>query len=680
MSSPPSSPLHAYQDSSPESSPALEPIDSSPPSSPALQPVSLSPPVSPGPAHPYAASTKAVKQPRLYEKRDAFYSDDEDVFGDVREHASSAWSLSPRKKRVSMHSHTRALSNASTSSSITDATLGRHIAPRQLLFGPPRSSQRSLSTDSRDELAAIDLSDDEDTTFKRPLRPQSHLEREKHIWDAAITTAVDTADGLIDLQQEGLISTGLSFIPPTIADLASLVVLPSKENNPTTAVQAQTPAGPRIRPFVRSVTFPARKNAPFLSAPEVHSLAKATSMTLRESLTPIPPGVASLTSEVNLLLGNNAITKLPVELFSLSNLTVLSMRNNSLTHIPPQIALLTNLRELNVARNKLKYLPAEMLEMTLDVLVVDHNPWLTPPTSADGEPASSSSRTALPLPNNTAQPPQREATATTANRTAIVSGTTVNYKIPSLTEFCLRVLLAPFDQRSSNPPPSTSLHDTPLHTHSHQGTRPRTRLEALYELPLPHIDHYPDKVVKALRACVPAAVNKPQAHVQASPAKRARRSSTRSQLSDVFGPTVRDEDDDEGDDAEVEEETHSGIGTCMSPVHALRHARPVFVDPAEQRFEWVRTVAGRAVHEDVPVLWRGCMRGCLDFLDASDLHSHNRSQAEEEEGGEGKKGAAFGGDSIGLGISEEDVEEGEGEGVEEVDLGGGMGLEEDGFD
>ncbi len=173
--------------------------------------------MSPGPAHPYAASTKAVKQPRLYEKRDAFYSDEEDVFGDVRgefacscdlpsqpdsysEHASSAWGLSPRKKRLSMHSHTRALSTASTSSSVTDSTLGRHIAPRQLLFGPPRTSQRSLSTDSRDELAAIDLSDDEETTFKRPLRPQSHLDREKHIWDAAITTAVDTADGLIDLQ------------------------------------------------------------------------------------------------------------------------------------------------------------------------------------------------------------------------------------------------------------------------------------------------------------------------------------------------------------------------------------------------------------------------------------------------------------------------------------------------
>ncbi len=319
--------------------------------------------------------------------------------------------------------------------------------------------------------------------------------------------------------------------------------------------------------------------------------------------------------------------------------------------------------------------------MTLDVLVVDHNPWLTPPTPADGEPASASSRTALPLPDNIAQSPRREETATTAKR-AIVSQTTVNYKIPSLTEFCLRVLLAPFDQPNSHPPPPSSPHDPPPHAHSHQGTRPRTRLEALYELPLPHVDHYPDKVVKVLRACVPAAVNKPQAHVQASPAKRARRSSTRSQLSDVFGPTVRDGDDEEGGDADVEEEeeTHSGIGTCMCPVHAMRHARPVFVDPAEQRFEWVPTIAGRAVHEDVPVLWRGCMRGCLDFLDASDLHSQSESRAEEEQGEGGKKGLACGEDGMVLGISEDDGEEGEGEGVEEVDLGGGVGLEEDGFE
>ena len=40
--------------------------------------------------------------------------------------------------------------------------------------------------------------------------------------------------------------------------------------------------------------------------------------------------------------------------------------------------------------------------------------------------------------------------------------------------------------------------------------------------------------------------------------------------------------------------------------------------PAEERFTWVTELAGVRVGETtggVPVLWRGCGRGCLDFLD-----------------------------------------------------------------
>ena len=35
---------------------------------------------------------------------------------------------------------------------------------------------------------------------------------------------------------------------------------------------------------------------------------------------------------------------------------------------------------------------------------------------------------------------------------------------------------------------------------------------------------------------------------------------------------------------------------------------------AEQRFTWEHRIAGLEVGGVVPVRWRGCQRGCLDFL------------------------------------------------------------------
>lgn len=44
---------------------------------------------------------------------------------------------------------------------------------------------------------------------------------------------------------------------------------------------------------------------------------------------------------------------------------------------------------------------------------------------------------------------------------------------------------------------------------------------------------------------------------------------------------------------------------------------PPFLHPAEERFVWVEKIAGHKVGEKsgrVPLLWRGCSLGCLDFL------------------------------------------------------------------
>lgn len=56
----------------------------------------------------------------------------------------------------------------------------------------------------------------------------------------------------------------------------------------------------------------------------------------------------------------------------------------------------------------------------------------------------------------------------------------------------------------------------------------------------------------------------------------------------------------------------TGIGTCPNPGHGQE--KKVFVLHVEQRFTWERRIAGLDVGGAVPVRWRGCQRGCLDFL------------------------------------------------------------------
>lgn len=63
----------------------------------------------------------------------------------------------------------------------------------------------------------------------------------------------------------------------------------------------------------------------------------------------------------------------------------------------------------------------------------------------------------------------------------------------------------------------------------------------------------------------------------------------------------------------------------------------LFVNPTEERFEWVTSLAGCDLPSAVPILWRGCSAGCLDFLDGvkdrpvlgEDTHINNEREDEE---------------------------------------------------
>lgn len=112
------------------------------------------------------------------------------------------WGKSPEKSKRDSFFYLLSNSGTSTSSLATELPRDTHLP----LFRSTRVSQRSASSDSRDELAAIDLSDDE--CFSAAGRPRSmtRRQREQDVWESAITKAVDTADGFIDLQYVSVIT------------------------------------------------------------------------------------------------------------------------------------------------------------------------------------------------------------------------------------------------------------------------------------------------------------------------------------------------------------------------------------------------------------------------------------------------------------------------------------------
>lgn len=100
-------------------------------------------------------------------------------------------------------------------------------------------------------------------------------------------------------------------------------------------------------------------------------------------------------------------------------------------------------------------------------------------------------------------------------------------------------------------------------------------LSSLYDLPLPPTCLLPPRVTETLNACIPGSVCP----------------------SDLMSE-ARDD---------------ISMSTCGNPDHQA--AGFLFVRPAEQRLSWEKTIAGQNAGGMVPVLWRGCGHGCLDFLE-----------------------------------------------------------------
>jgi len=230
--------------------------------------------------------------------------------------------------------------------------------------------------------------------------------------------------------------------------------------------------------------------------------------------------------------------------------------------------------------------------MHMSKLHLTNNPWISPPTDiSEGNDA------------------RKSGTSEKSGNTRL-SPTVVLFKIPPLSELCLRVLLAPSRSQAEGA--------------EQENKGRKTVLEALYALPLSGTEAYPTAVLDVLRSCLPAAVAKP-ALSTSSPAKRPRNRDTY----DVHTSREQARPQDRQQNLQLgkkPEDTPSGFSVCPSPIHRTADDAwvdgrvPVFVQHAEERFTWEQVIAGLDVGSQggpmgVPVRWRGCGRGCLDFLD-----------------------------------------------------------------
>ncbi|KAF8909374.1 hypothetical protein CPB84DRAFT_1743944 [Gymnopilus junonius] len=230
--------------------------------------------------------------------------------------------------------------------------------------------------------------------------------------------------------------------------------------------------------------------------------------------------------------------------------------NNSFRTLPCELWMLSNLTVLSLRNNKISYLPPEIeqLESLVELNVARNNLKYVP---AELKMMKNLNKLIL-FPNPFKTPPTKVHTNLETKPTP---------RVPPLSELILRFLV-------SKPVPGDLI-------------KPRkTMLEELAVLPLAtgHLYQPISEVLSHILAtCVPGSV------------------------------IVNDNDDVvEEFDQDDEPKFVTGIGRCMSPRH--RGHRPVFVHPLEVRFSWESKIAGIDLGAKAPLRWRGCHKGCLDFL------------------------------------------------------------------
>ncbi|KAG9048797.1 hypothetical protein FS837_011999 [Tulasnella sp. UAMH 9824] len=367
---------------------------------------------------------------------------------------------------------------------------------------------------------------------------------QKLIWEEAIDSLFAARSGEIDLRNKNL-----TYIPPIVSDASKLVVLKpggtSSQRGTRLLSRAVSAPATTVVPGPSSRSFDRTKTCMFGS--NSRSTAPDEKETVKHA-------------EIELLLGSNSITTLPNELFLLRGLTVLSLRSNQLTHVPAAIACLVNLEELNLYNNRISYMPSEILGMNLKKLLLNANPLLQPPRPFGGD------RVMSPLVRH-----RRD--------------------VRSLLDIATSVLLSP-----------------PLSSATEAGMKTKTKLEEIWELPLPS-GVLNAELVRKIDAALPRSC---RSRTMESASRALRPASPSPQPSGKQPATSRDVNDDDAG-------MNARYNVCPSPNHL---SRTMFVDHGEERFEWIKDVVEVVVSDlpggAVPIRWRGCSAGCLGFLEKGD--------------------------------------------------------------
>jgi hypothetical protein len=157
--------------------------------------------------------------------------------------------------------------------------------------------------------------------------------------------------------------------------------------------------------------------------------------------------------------------------------------------------------------------------------------------------------------------------------------------VPSLQEYCFRVLFQPYSDGDE--------------------LTGESNLQAIYGSPLEPRWRLSDPTREVMVACDATYVS---AHKKA-----------RIEHQPFAGDHVR--------------ESPMGLSVCPAQRHS-HGSKPIFVDHIEERFTWETRIGGKEVlGPPVPILWRGCSWRCLSFLDSEDEADENDNTSEGDNDG-----------------------------------------------
>ncbi|SCV68487.1 BQ2448_608 [Microbotryum intermedium] len=394
-------------------------------------------------------------------------------------------------------------------------------------------------------------------------------------WSVVLATAVETANGNLDLSNRGI-----AFVPDSVWELKTLRRLPQPLPKSTpTGILFSCPHSSLLsgagstRPLTRTQSVPVTAPNMFgaksaASTTDTRSFARSSTISFgRASSEQIPrssPLSFSVPLKLNLTHNELTASSLSNSLFTLPNLEQLFLGQNRLERIPEGIGRLSGLVTLSLRSNKLRYLPAEILQLeNLEQITLHPNPFIAPPVASKDTKSIQSKRVLDPL--------------------------RVHFAVPSLVETMTRYLLSP------SSPPTSSDPNPPLRIS--QWERPANFSDSLVE---PFLSSpFPTSCVSRRERTV-SGTSTDSSWSVASAVNEC--SATFAQ---PFDPLAN---------------------VCRSPAHD-GEAR-VFFRPAVERFEWVaegtllkpsmRKVEGART---IPILHRGCGRTCLDWLEDREYSS-----------------------------------------------------------